>query len=99
MENNKIILSYCHNFNKIISTEFIDGDSLSNNLVNIYKNFIFHIDLNNGEEIREKLQQEILTLRVKKSNNVIRTIVEAIIEIYQQLELEKTRKIDISMWI
>ena len=48
---------------------------------------------------REKLQQEILTLRVKKSNNVIRTIVEAIIEIYQQLELEKTRKIDISMWI
>ena len=47
METNKIILSYCPNFDKIINTDFLEDDLLSIKLVNIYKDFIFKIDINN----------------------------------------------------
>ncbi len=51
--NNKIILSYCPNFDRIINTDFLEGDTLSIQLVKIYQDFIFKIDLNNEEDIRK----------------------------------------------
>ncbi|MCM1052922.1 MAG: hypothetical protein NC483_02990 [Ruminococcus sp.] len=51
MEKNKIILSYCPNFNKIVNTDFLEGDSLSLQLVKIYKDFIFKINLDDLEDI------------------------------------------------
>jgi len=51
MENNKIILSYCKNFDKIINTDFLEDDNLSLQLVKIYKDFIFKIDINNELDI------------------------------------------------
>lgn len=53
MKNNKIILGYCPNFDKINNADFLDGDHISNQLVKIYKDFIFNIDLNDIEEINE----------------------------------------------
>ncbi len=53
MHNNKIILSYCSNFNRIMSADFLEGDNLSLQLVKIYKDFIFKIDLNNPEDIKK----------------------------------------------
>lgn len=53
MENNKIILGYCPNFDKINNTDFLDGDNVSNQLVKIYKDFIFNIDITNIEEINQ----------------------------------------------
>ena len=48
---------------------------------------------------RKKLQIEMRTIKVKKGNNIIRTIVESIISIFKNYELELTRKIYISRWI
>jgi len=51
VQTNKIILSYCPNFNKIVNTDFLEGDSISKELVRIYKEFIFKIDISNLEDI------------------------------------------------
>lgn len=51
MHTNKIILSYCPNFDRIVNTDFLEGDTLSLQLVKIYQDFIFRIDLNNEEDI------------------------------------------------
>ena len=119
MEYNKIILSYCPNFNKIINTDFLEDDLLSLKLVNIYKEFIFKININNEIEVakvkdldltmgkyvddyffRKTLQQEILTIKVRRSaGDVIKTIVDSIINIFKRYEEDSTRKIYISKWI
>lgn len=51
MQNNKIILSYCPNFDKITNADFLEEDVLSLQLVKIYKDFIFKIDLTNELDI------------------------------------------------
>ena len=52
MKNNKQILNYCKNFEKIVNTDFVEGDNLSVQLVKIYKDYIFKIDLANEEDMR-----------------------------------------------
>lgn len=51
MNNNKLILKNCPNFYKIISFDFFEGDFISEKLIQIYKDFIFGVDLNNEEDI------------------------------------------------
>lgn len=51
MQNNKIILSYCPNFDKIINTDFLEEDALSIQLVKIYRDYIFKININNEDDI------------------------------------------------
>ena len=119
MENNKLILNYCPNFERIISTDFLDGDNLSIELVRIYKKYIFKVNINDLEELskvkkldqimgkyvddylfRQKFQNEMHTLRIKKNaNDIIKAIVEGILELFKKYELDSTRKIDISRWI
>ncbi len=119
MNNNKLILSYCKNFEKINNADFLEGDNLSLQLVKIYKDYIFSIDIDNEDEIsnavqidkimakyvddylfRNTLKQELLRIRVKKCcTDIIKTIVESIIEIFHKVEFEQTRKIYISKWI
>ena len=49
---------------------------------------------------RKTLKQELVKVRVKRScGDIIRTIVENIIEIFHRVEFEQTRKIYISKWI
>ncbi len=119
LKNNKLILSYCKNFAKINNTDFLEGDTLSIQLVKIYKDYIFKIDINNEDEIenaieldkimaryiddyqfRKTLKQELLRVKVKSScKDIIKTIVENIIEIFKRVEFEQTRRIYISKWI
>lgn len=51
MNTNKLILKYCPNFDRIINTDFLEGDNLSLQLVKIYKDYIFHIDINSEEDL------------------------------------------------
>jgi hypothetical protein len=53
LQNNKIILSYCPNFDKIINTDFIEEDKLSLQLVKIYHDYIFRINIYNEEDVRK----------------------------------------------
>ena len=119
VENNKVILSHCPNFDRIVNTDFLEDDNLSLQLVKIYRDLIFKIDINNGEDIdkikildmtmgkyvddyffRKTLQKEIFRMKVKSKNgDPVRTIVDAIINIYKQTMEDQTRKIYISKWI
>lgn len=51
MKKNKLIINHCPNFYKIINFDFFEDDYISEKLVQIYKDFIFGIDLNNKEDI------------------------------------------------
>ncbi len=119
MESKKIILSYCKNFERIMGTDFLDGDNVSMKLVEIYKDFIFKIDVNNLEDVnkailidtlmgkyiedyafRKKLQGEMRTIKIKKNaKDMIRSIVDSLIDIFKKYQEEVTRKIYISRWI
>ena len=48
---------------------------------------------------RSTLQKEIITVKVKKDNNVLRSLVDVIIRIFTNYEEYTTRKIYISKWI
>ena len=56
MKNNKLVLSYCKNFEKIVNTDFVEGDNLSIQLVKIYQDYIFNIDLSNEEELSNAVE-------------------------------------------
>ncbi len=118
MKSNKDILKYCPNYYNIVNFDFEDGDLISEKLVNIYKSYIFSINIDNDEDIetvkeldcvlanyihdylfRSTLQKEIINVRVKKDNNIIKSIVDVIIKIFTSYEEYTTRKIYISKWI
>ncbi len=49
---------------------------------------------------RRRMQKDILTVKIKKScNNIIKTIVESIISIFNKYEEDTIRNIYISRWI
>ena len=115
---NKEVLNYCPNYYNIVNFDFKDSDLISEKIVNIYKNFVFSINLQNREEIekvqeldrvlsnyihdylfRSTLQKEIITVKVKKDNNIIRSLVDSIIKIFSNYEEYTTRRIYISKWI
>ena len=52
MKKNKVILSHCPNFYKIVNFEFNEDDQITLKLIEIYKNYIFNIDINNSEDIK-----------------------------------------------
>ncbi len=48
---------------------------------------------------RSTLQKEIVTVKVKKDNNILKSLVENIIKIFTNYEEYTTRKIYLSKWI
>ena len=118
MISSKDILKYCPNYYNIVNFDFKDNDIISEKLINIYKNYIFSIDLTDESDIknavkldrvlasyihdylfRDELRREIVTVKVKRDNNILRNIVNAIIKIFNNYEEYTTRKIYISRWI
>lgn len=57
-KNNKLILKYCKNFNRIINTDFLEGDSISFQLVKIYQDFIFKIDIEDEEDVNKAVTMD-----------------------------------------
>jgi hypothetical protein len=45
------VLKYCPNYYNIVNFNFKDNDVISEKLVNIYKNYIFSIDLTNSSDV------------------------------------------------
>lgn len=118
MNSNKEILRYCPNYYNIVNFDYNENDLISEKLINIYKNYVFSININNKEEInvlekldkvfgsyindylfRSTLQKEIVTVKIKKDNNILRSLVESIIKIFSNYEEYTTRRIYISKWI
>lgn len=63
MKNNKLVLSYCKNFERINNTDFQEGDNLSLQLVKIYKDYIFNIDIRNEEELNNAIEIDKIMAR------------------------------------
>ena len=118
MKKNKQILKHCPNFYKIINFEFHEEDFISQKLVQIYKDFIFEIDLDNKVDIktieqidfvinkyiedyyfRKEMQKSMASIRVKKSSNIIRSVVEGVINCFDSYEISYTRTIYFARWI
>lgn len=51
MKKNKLILNYCPNFYKIINFDLSDDDNITFKLLEIYKSYIFNIDIDNKEDV------------------------------------------------
>lgn len=51
MKKNKLILKHCPNFYKIINFDFAEDDGITLKLIEVYKDYIFNIDINNNEDI------------------------------------------------
>lgn len=51
MNKNKYILNYCPNFYKIINFDYYKDDIITDKIINIYRSYIFSIDINNKEEL------------------------------------------------
>ena len=118
MNRNKEFLKYCPNYYNIVNFDFQENDLISEKLVNIYKNYVFSININNCEEVtrlqeldrvfgnylrdylfRSTLQKEIITVKVRNDNNILKNLVDAIIKIFSNYEEYTTRKLYISKWI
>ena len=53
INNQKNILAYCPNYEKIINFEFLKSDYISERLVAFYKEYIFSVKLDNIEEVKK----------------------------------------------
>ena len=66
MKKNKLILKHCPYFHKIINFEYSEDDNISYKLIDMYKNYVFSIDINNEEDIQ----------RVEKIDYVLNKYIE-----------------------
>ena len=110
-KKNKLVLDNCPNFHRIINFEYFEEDAVTEKLIKIYRDFIFKVDLSNRSELnmvkkiddysfRRKLQQEVFQVKITKTcTNVLQTIVENIIAIFNRYEEETTRNFYIARWI
>lgn len=116
---NKKILEYCPNFDKIINSDFYEGDKVTYSLIKIYEDFIFSVDLNNKKDIEElreidtilekylsdyhfrgELKKNLLEIKITEEiTNIVKYIVERLIEIFHAYKEGYTRNIYIPKWI
>ena len=50
--SNREVLNYCPNFNKIVNFDYIEEDTVSAKLIRIYKDYIFHANLQVSEDVK-----------------------------------------------
>ncbi len=51
MNKNKIVISNCPNFYRIINFDYFEDDNVTEKLIKIYENYIFNIDIKNEDEM------------------------------------------------
>lgn len=53
MKKNKIILSHCPYFYKINEFVFFEDDRISGKLIQVYRNYVFSIDVNDDKQLHD----------------------------------------------
>ena len=51
--DNKKVLEYCSNYEKIICFEYLEDDLISAKLIKVYKEYVFKANLNSEDELKE----------------------------------------------
>ncbi len=85
----KVYKSYIFSIDEKSEEDIKRVEELDNVLASYIKDYLF----------RSTLQKEIMTVKVKKDNNVLKNLVDIIIKIFTNYEEYTTRKIYISKWI
>ena len=85
----KVYKSYIFSIDENNSDDIRRVQELDRVLASYIKDYLF----------RSTLQKEIVTVQVRKDNNILRTLVDIIIRIFTNYEEYTTRKIYISKWI
>ena len=85
----KVYKSYIFSIDEKSEEDIKRVEELDNVLASYIKDYLF----------RSTLQKEIMTVKVKKDNNVLKNLVDIIIKIFTSYEEYTTRKIYISKWI
>ena len=90
--SNKLVSIYK---NYIFSTSINDKESINkiNELDRVLNNYI------KDHLFRSTLQDQIVHVKVKKDSNILRSIVDVILKIFDDYEEYTTRRIYISKWI
>ena len=60
MKKNKMILNHCPNFYKISDFGFLEDDSISQRLIQVYKNFVFSVNAENREDLKMVAQLDFV---------------------------------------
>lgn len=60
MKKNKKILNHCPNFYKIINFGFLEDDKISQQLIEVYKNFVFSVDHTNTKDLKMVAQLDFV---------------------------------------
>lgn len=84
-----IYKNYIFSINLLDKEEISRVEELDRVLANYIHDYLF----------RSTLQKEIVAVRVKKDNNILKSLVESIIKIFSNYEEYTTRKIYVSRWI
>ncbi len=63
MNNNRLILKYCRNFHKIVNFEYYEDDFISEKLINIYRDFIFKVDVKNEDDLKKAVKLDYVVSR------------------------------------
>ncbi len=85
----KVYKSYIFSIDEDNVEDLKRVQELDNVLANYIKDYLF----------RSTLQKEIVTVQVRKDNNILKSLVDIIIRIFTNYEEYTTRKIYISKWI
>ncbi len=85
----KVYKSYIFSIDEDNREDIERVQELDNVLANYIKDYLF----------RSTLQKEIVTVQVRKDNNILKSLVDIIIRIFTNYEEYTTRKIYISKWI
>lgn len=85
----KVYKSYIFSIDEKNREDIQRVQELDNVLANYIKDYLF----------RSTLQKEIVTVQVRKDNNILKSLVDIIIRIFTNYEEYTTRKIYISKWI
>lgn len=60
MKKQKLILSYCPYFYKIINFEFYEDDVISKKLIMLYRDYIFNVDVTNKRDIAKAQRLDLI---------------------------------------
>ena len=115
MKKNKQILKYCPNFYKIINFEYLEDDFITYKLISVYEDYIFDSKNEDFETItkldyavnkyiddyffRKEMKRGLTEIRVKKDDNIIKTIVDSVIRLSDNYDMGFTRNIYFARWI
>ncbi len=116
--NNKKILEYCEHYYEIINFEPYENDNITSKMINLYREYIFNVELNNegigcvknldkamkryidDYIFRKDMQECVLNIKVPRDQkNILKLIIEKIIDFFNNYNKYTTRVIYISRWI